>query len=367
MANVTIQSNPGYIELAYSTVRGRSVLAALVRTVAEFFGRKGCAWGYSAFREKLAISKTTTWRNLSKIKEEDGFTVAMGEKSGWIQHTGELKKESYVRVEYWFLTETFTFVYKDKKTGEVIATSERRLTPCEVLVLALIYTHSRNKKKRQCDGTYKSMAGVLDMAEETVCRAVQELIAAGLIKQLVRGWSKKESVYCVNWQTFKPYTKAHAKKQKAETRAESSVTQPQATSNAQTLTPAPVPAWKKKIDDVNAKTDRERHYALLREQAQNRADRALERANSDMAFKNVETELSGLEIKVAKAELYKPEELGALLMKKQRLSREREVILSRLGISETDFLPKYRCSKCSDSGFKQDGRACDCYPKGGAT
>ncbi len=371
MANVTTQSNPGYIGVAYPTLRGRTPFAAIVRSVAEFFGKKGCVWGYGAFREKLAISKTTAWRNLSKIKDEDGFSVAMGEKSGWIHYNGELKKETHIRIEYWFLTEKFTFTYKNKETGE-IKTVVRSLTPCEVLCLAFIYTHARNNKektadgmpKNQCECTYRDMAGRLDMAEETACRAVQELIAAGLVNQQIKGWSKQASIFKINWKAVKPYALAHKRVKKAETSKQDNVA---VAGNVQTTSLA-VDARKKAIEDVNARSERERYYARLREQAQNRADQALERAKSNVEFKNVDRALSKMEIELAKVELYKPEELGDLLVKRQRLTREREVLLSRLGISARDLQPQYRCSKCSDTGFNtKNGKSCDCYPKGGRT
>ncbi len=117
------------------------------------------------------------------------------------------------------------------------------------------------------------------------------------------------------------------------------------------------------IEAANAKSDRERYYALLREKAQTRADRFLAKANSNVRFKELTTELSSMEISLAKAEVFEPKQLPALQEKKIALLGERKEILFELGIQEEDLQPKFTCKKCSDSGFLKNGVACDCYKK----
>ena len=60
-------------------------------------------------------------------------------------------------------------------------------------------------------------------------------------------------------------------------------------------------------------------------------------------------------------------DVPALLIKKQALIKERREILKGLNMTEADLLPRYKCLKCSDTGFKPDGCQCNCYPKGGTT
>ena len=59
------------------------------------------------------------------------------------------------------------------------------------------------------------------------------------------------------------------------------------------------------VDAANAKSERERYYALLREKAQTRADKYLAMANANARFKEIATELSKMEISLAKAEVVK--------------------------------------------------------------
>lgn len=115
------------------------------------------------------------------------------------------------------------------------------------------------------------------------------------------------------------------------------------------------------VDAANAKADRERYYALLREKAQTRADKYLAKANKNARFKEISAELSKMEIALAKAEVFEPKNLPTLTEKKQSLLNERKGILSALGMQESDLTPQFTCKKCSDTGFLPSGIACDCY------
>ncbi|MBQ8291175.1 MAG: DnaD domain protein [Clostridia bacterium] len=115
------------------------------------------------------------------------------------------------------------------------------------------------------------------------------------------------------------------------------------------------------IEAINAKADRERYYSLLRERAQAKADKVLAKANTDNRFKTLATELSKMELSLAKAEIFTPDKLPALQQKKAALLEERAAILSRLGIAESELVPQVTCKKCLDTGFMKNGVACDCY------
>ena len=115
------------------------------------------------------------------------------------------------------------------------------------------------------------------------------------------------------------------------------------------------------IEDVNAKTDRERYYALRREKAQSVDDKFIEKANANAEFKSVSQTLSKMEISLAKAEVFSPEKLPALQEEKASLIRTRKAILSALGIEEWQLLPQYSCKQCSDTGFLPSGTVCKCY------
>lgn len=115
------------------------------------------------------------------------------------------------------------------------------------------------------------------------------------------------------------------------------------------------------VEAANAKADRERHYALLREKAQSRAEKFLAKANKNERFKAITTELSKMEIALAKAEVFEPAKLPALTAQKKALLGERKAILAGLGIDEAQLIPQFSCARCADTGFLSDGTACNCY------
>ncbi len=117
------------------------------------------------------------------------------------------------------------------------------------------------------------------------------------------------------------------------------------------------------IEAANAKAQREKYYADKREKAQSVADRYATKANSNPRFGIVEKALSKLNMELAKAEIFTPDQLPILQKQQADFHTERSKILSALGIEEWQLTPQYECKKCSDSGFTSSGKACDCYKK----
>ena len=115
------------------------------------------------------------------------------------------------------------------------------------------------------------------------------------------------------------------------------------------------------IEAANAKSDRERYYALLREKAMTKAEKYLAKANENARFKEITAKLSKMEFDLAKAEVFSPATLPALEKEKAELLTERKSLLSDMGIKERQLSPEFTCEKCSDTGFLKSGVACDCY------
>ncbi len=117
------------------------------------------------------------------------------------------------------------------------------------------------------------------------------------------------------------------------------------------------------VEEINAKADRERYYALLREKAISKADKAFAKANKNVRFKELTAELATMEISLAKAEVFEPKKLPSLLERKQALLALRSETLAEMGIHEEELTPQFVCQKCQDTGFLENGKACDCYKK----
>lgn len=130
---------------------------------------------------------------------------------------------------------------------------------------------------------------------------------------------------------------------------------------------APVPSTKATtspaVEAINAKAERERYYALLREKAIGQADKNLAKANKNARFKDVSAQLAAMEISLAKAEVFEPNKLPSLKAKKDELILLRKNILTEMGIREEELTPQFVCQKCNDTGFLDNGKVCDCYKK----
>ena len=133
------------------------------------------------------------------------------------------------------------------------------------------------------------------------------------------------------------------------------------TSTAQNGNSAPRTFINPSVDAANAKAERERYYALLREKAQSVADKFLAKANTNARFKEIVSELPKMELAFAKAEMYDPAKLPTLKAQKKALLLERKQILASLGIEEAQLVPQFTCPHCSDTGFLPNGTACNCY------
>jgi DNA replication protein DnaC len=116
------------------------------------------------------------------------------------------------------------------------------------------------------------------------------------------------------------------------------------------------------VEQANAKADRERYYAQIREREQSRVDALLSTANKNAAFNEVSTAISQMELDIAKAEVRAPEKVDELQAKRKELIKERACILQKLGILESDLSVRYTCPKCKDSGYLKNGKPCSCYP-----
>lgn len=113
---------------------------------------------------------------------------------------------------------------------------------------------------------------------------------------------------------------------------------------------------------ADKKSDRERHYAILRQKAEAYAERARAEAEKDERFRSADAALKKAEVDLARAEVFDPASLSAIQSRIFALKATRSEALQRLNMTEEDLLPKYSCKKCSDTGFLPDGRLCDCYP-----
>ena len=109
--------------------------------------------------------------------------------------------------------------------------------------------------------------------------------------------------------------------------------------------------------------EREHYYAVLRQKAISKAEAAQKKAANSESFREADAAIKKGEIALAKAEVFAPETLPKLSKQLENAHAMRKHALAEIGLNETDLLPAFSCTKCSDTGFLPDGRMCDCYNK----
>lgn len=359
--NATIQQNKGFIMRPYSFFKAQNGRApSSAETIVEGLiysfevAEKACKMGYSRICERFGLSRSTLSRKVKCLTEKGSISVKRNGQ-GCSQYTYELdasKKTAHVRTEDAFFTAQFKI---KEKNGEEY---ERKLKLSEIDVLSLIYTHTWDGKSPFV-GSHKEIAALLGgYAEETICRAVSVLKKARLVShKLVRNGSELEHHFNVKMKTLRKYgiTRSDLREErKAEKKAEKEKQAEEQKKNAF------VP---KHIQDIDAKADRERFYQLRRGSAEATAERYLDAAKKDEQFKRISSELSCIELELAKAEVYAPVKVPSIQSRKEVLRKERLTILSRLGIEEDKLHVEThcKCKKCFDKGYLLDGTQCNCY------
>lgn len=105
-------------------------------------------------------------------------------------------------------------------------------------------------------------------------------------------------------------------------------------------------------------------YRKRRERAEEIAEYNRRKAEAiDGHMKDLK-EMKRLEIAAAKAEAdgsvnHAQDILSELLRLRERLKTR----LAGVGLSDDELRPRYRCRKCSDTGYLPNGKPCDCYEK----
>ncbi len=102
-------------------------------------------------------------------------------------------------------------------------------------------------------------------------------------------------------------------------------------------------------------------YKLKHDRAVEVADNNLARAMENDDFRRITKELSSLNFDVVLKQARK-QDASDELQKIKHLEKERAATLKRMGMRESDFLPKFDCETCNDTGVLS-GKFCDCFKK----
>ena len=238
---------------------------------------------------------------------------------------------------------------KELKARKVVTQGSRFLTLSEILVFSLMMTHCRNAATGgKYTGSIRSIAEILGLSPSTVFRCVDVLKRANLIKCETKApngsaWTS----YRIN----KKYVNSaeHAYNKAGKSGKKTRFIDPQTAA-------------------ADAKADRERFYSIARQRAEAPAEQIRQRLRKDDQYSAAERNYNRLISKIAAYEVHgQTAERDAAEREQKRWANVMARRMAAMNIRSEDLRPRYRCAKCSDTGFRPDGSACDCYPGSGRT
>ncbi len=356
MAETDLQLNEsvkGYARLPYSIYKrqygGRALRRSEILLLGTIFSfssandaasESACNMSYRKFEEKLMLSHGTVARGIKALKRLGAVTQDKSRRSGAsYQCVNPPKETGVVTIEFYLYSTKFAV------RGEKEA---RYLPKSAIDVLCLIKTHCANK--RGCGyfvGSVRSIAGTLHLTKTTVQKAIDLLLGAKLVFRSKEGRGvngHKRSRFTVNEKLLRRTEKNYKKE-----------TSPQ----------SPEKRLSKAEQAADERAEREIYYEAQQRLARQRVEWFSHCLDQDSTYTKINAAVRALDISIARAEIYKPSEVRRLKNEQRRLQIDRVTRMEELNVSEADLVPKWRCKKCSDTGFYPNGKMCDCYPKGG--
>lgn len=246
------------------------------------------------------------------------------------------------------------------KSAFYIRGNVRTLTKSEVAIASLIITLSLKDDVRDVKLSVRDVARELGLCNQTILTSLNNLVYSGIISRGKddKGTNRnKKTTYHVKKELFFNARKWVFRKKNPENAVGMDKQAPE-TSARKAYKPAPAPLNVK--DEYFLKHKREEWYAQRRQLAEERADKAFERAMRDAEYNRIYKEKNALTIKRAFAELQQSK-LTEVDARFEELTRQEDDALKRLKLCRSDFEPHYHCTDCNDTGFDANGKPCHCY------
>lgn len=356
MAETDLQLNEsvkGYARLSYSIYKrqygGRALRRSEILLLGTIFSfssandaasESACNMSYRKFEEKLMLSHGTVARGIKALKQLGEIRQDKSRRSGAsYQCVNPPKERGFIKIDLYLYATKFTV------RGEKEA---RYLPKSAIDVLCLIKTHCADPKgDGYFVGSVRGIAKTLHLTKTTVQNAIDVLLGAKLVFRSKEGRGvngHKRSRFTVNEKLLRRTEKNYKKE-----------TSPQ----------SPEKRLSKAEQAADERAEREIYYEAQQRLARQRVEWFSHCLDQDSTYTKINAAVRALDISIARAELYNPSDVGRLQKEQRRLQIDRATRMEELNVSEADLVPKWRCKKCSDTGFYPNGKMCDCYPKGG--
>ena len=336
-----VKENNNYIRIPYEFLSKGLTAAALlilgkIFTFSNISNKQDsvCRSSFRRFAQDFRLSERQIAR---KVKELKGKKVVLQDKSlntcAAYTYAGEKCGKSFIRSD----------LYLYQKEFEIHGEGKRYLTLSEILVLSLIWTHCNNPETGKYTGSIRGMAKLLGLSPSTVQRCIEVLKRANLIICETKAPNgSRWSAYRVNEKHLKTAEREYKNSAQKEGYVDP------------------------KIAALDAQSEREHFYSVAKRRAEAPAEQAKERLRTDERYREAEQRYNMLMPKIGTyAAFGQTEELKKAKGEQKRWAAVMAERMNAMKISPEDLRPRYRCVKCSDTGFRPNGQMCDCYPKGG--
>ena len=312
-----------------------------------------CRQSYTAMGMRLGICRETVWRSLKLLS----VNIAQDKHSrvcASYTHAESSRELSGIVVPDYLLTAEFTF--RPKQGGTSIT---RALKPMEAVIVGMIRGAQWNGSA--CFSTsVRKLAKKYNMSKSTIQEYISALLRGKLIYRTVEGRGHNGqylSRYTVNEKLLRGLRKKTRKELRHRMTSESVLS-----AEERAIAAREIAARNAERAAREAAAERARWYAERRQTAQDRAEWYIRMAEQDQAYKAAQTAIRGLDIEIAKAEVFGSDSLDRLRRERQTQVRLRKERLTILHIRDEDLRPQYRCKKCNDTGFDlRTGKLCRCY------
>ncbi len=225
------------------------------------------------------------------------------------------------------------------------------LTRHEILVYSHIMTACLNPDGEEVfRGSYNKIANTLGMSASSAGKCVRKLINIKAVECTLSGLNNDvESEYKLNPDLLQI---GKAKRELwEEDRRERKTRREQRK-----------PEYLKRIEAQDQEAARQSELARRREKAERHANFYMMKLSRDSKYQLINSRLKELEIEIAKAEVFRPNDVAALVKEYEDLRQELDKRMSKIGITRQMLTPQWHCRKCKDTGWRlSDHKICDCY------
>lgn len=293
-----------------------------------------CDFTYDELVKRYRLSRSSVARTIRLLS--DNKLIAKGEKTS--TYTCDLEdcepeqnKIRFLKIEDWIRFSPFALNGQDY----YLTNKEARVLSYLISLSTNVDEETKQKQHKTIYGSASFFARRLNISPTTASSALYKLKDLGVLR--ISGKARNGAChawYKLKWNVLDEMVKAYVQKRRKA---------------------------KAEKDQLDEKNRRERFYAERHQKALEHADYMQRQAERDEGFRTASATLRRLDVSIARAETFNLPDLASLRKQYQEAQALRAQRMAILNIDEEDLSPQWICTKCSDTGFRPDGRACNCY------